>query len=91
MSASKEMVVYCFDTLLAHYNSEETPAPAFDGGQQYAYPSLYPSFILYMFTKKKNLIFLGCLRYLFPEADVEFFSLVVLYKKLISFLALFSC
>ncbi|KAI5648385.1 hypothetical protein M9H77_34390 [Catharanthus roseus] len=33
VSASKEMVVYCFDTLLAHYNSEETPAPAFDGGQ----------------------------------------------------------
>ncbi|CAB4299119.1 unnamed protein product [Prunus armeniaca] len=33
VSATKEMVAYCFDTLLAHYNSEEPPAPAFDEGQ----------------------------------------------------------
>ncbi|KAL0382729.1 UNVERIFIED_CONTAM: hypothetical protein Scaly_0560200 [Sesamum calycinum] len=26
------MVVYCFDTLVAHYNSEEAPPPAFDEG-----------------------------------------------------------
>ncbi|KAE8646635.1 hypothetical protein Csa_004840 [Cucumis sativus] len=33
VSANREMVVYCFDTLLAHYNGEEAPPPAFDGGQ----------------------------------------------------------
>ncbi|XP_015572725.1 uncharacterized protein At2g38710 isoform X2 [Ricinus communis] len=33
VSANREMAVYCFDTLLAHYNSEEAPPPAFDEGQ----------------------------------------------------------
>ncbi|RZB42814.1 hypothetical protein D0Y65_053415 [Glycine soja] len=33
VSANKEMVVYCFDTLLAHYNSTEAPSPAFDQAQ----------------------------------------------------------
>ncbi|XP_068660194.1 uncharacterized protein At2g38710-like [Aristolochia californica] len=33
VSANREMVVYCFDTLVAHYNSEQTPPPAFDEGQ----------------------------------------------------------
>ncbi|KAG6434191.1 hypothetical protein SASPL_105813 [Salvia splendens] len=33
VSANKEMVVYCFDTLVAHYNNEEPPLPAFDEGQ----------------------------------------------------------
>ncbi|KAK6164166.1 hypothetical protein DH2020_001030 [Rehmannia glutinosa] len=33
VSANREMVVYCFDTLVAHYNSEEAPPPAFDEGQ----------------------------------------------------------
>ncbi|KAI4347852.1 hypothetical protein L6164_008629 [Bauhinia variegata] len=33
VSANKEMVAYCFDTLVAHYNSEEAPPPAFDEGQ----------------------------------------------------------
>ncbi|XP_022956210.1 uncharacterized protein At2g38710-like isoform X2 [Cucurbita moschata] len=33
VSANREMVVYCFDTLLAHYNGEEAPPPAFHGGQ----------------------------------------------------------
>ncbi|KAF7811503.1 hypothetical protein G2W53_032479 [Senna tora] len=33
VSANKEMVVYCFDALVAHYNSEEAPPPAFDAGQ----------------------------------------------------------
>ncbi|KAI3470649.1 hypothetical protein Pfo_027312 [Paulownia fortunei] len=33
VSANREMVVYCFDTLVAHYNSEESPPPAFDEGQ----------------------------------------------------------
>ncbi|KAJ0964357.1 hypothetical protein J5N97_029479 [Dioscorea zingiberensis] len=27
------MAVYCFDTLVAHYNTEEAPPPAFDEGQ----------------------------------------------------------
>lgn len=44
VSATKEMVAYCFDTLLAHYNSEEPPAPAFDEGQQYSLsPPLFVS------------------------------------------------
>ncbi|KAL8538934.1 hypothetical protein ACS0TY_000797 [Phlomoides rotata] len=33
VSANREMVVYCFDTLVAHYNNEEPPPPAFDEGQ----------------------------------------------------------
>ncbi|KAF2318206.1 hypothetical protein P3X46_025221 [Hevea brasiliensis] len=33
VSANREMAVYCFDTLVAHYNSEEAPPPAFDEGQ----------------------------------------------------------
>ncbi|KAA8534566.1 hypothetical protein F0562_032083 [Nyssa sinensis] len=33
VSANREMVVYCFDTLIAHYNSEQAPPPAFDEGQ----------------------------------------------------------
>lgn len=32
VSANREMVVYCFDTLVAHYNSEEAAPPAFDEG-----------------------------------------------------------
>ncbi|GKU91530.1 hypothetical protein SLEP1_g5394 [Rubroshorea leprosula] len=34
VSANKEMAVYCFDTLLAHYNGEEAPPPAFEDGEQ---------------------------------------------------------
>nr|GMC61606.1 AMMECR1 protein [Ipomoea batatas]GMC65514.1 AMMECR1 protein [Ipomoea batatas] len=33
VSANREMAVYCFDTLVAYYNSEQTPPPAFDEGQ----------------------------------------------------------
>lgn len=33
VSASREMAVYCFDTLVAHYNSEHVPPPAFEEGQ----------------------------------------------------------
>ncbi|XP_019427679.1 PREDICTED: uncharacterized protein At2g38710-like [Lupinus angustifolius] len=33
VTAKKEMVVYCFDTLIAHYNSDQVPPPAFDDGQ----------------------------------------------------------
>ncbi|CAL1412652.1 unnamed protein product [Linum trigynum] len=33
VSANREMAVYCFDTLVAHYNNEEAPPPAFDEGQ----------------------------------------------------------
>ncbi|XP_021761321.1 uncharacterized protein At2g38710-like [Chenopodium quinoa] len=32
VSANKEMAVYCFDTLVAHYNSDQIPPPAFDEG-----------------------------------------------------------
>lgn len=35
VSANREMAVYCFDTLVAHYNSQDAPPPAFDEGQQY--------------------------------------------------------
>lgn len=37
VAANQEMVVYCFDTLVAHYNSEEAPPPAFDAAQQYLF------------------------------------------------------
>jgi len=33
VSANREMAVYCFDVLVAHYNSEQPPPPAFDDGQ----------------------------------------------------------
>lgn len=33
VSATKEMVVYCFDTLVAHYTGELVPAPTFDNGR----------------------------------------------------------
>ncbi|KAI3721761.1 hypothetical protein L2E82_32779 [Cichorium intybus] len=33
VSANREMVVYCFDTLVAHFNDEQAPPPAFDEGQ----------------------------------------------------------
>ncbi|XP_021730547.1 uncharacterized protein At2g38710-like isoform X1 [Chenopodium quinoa] len=32
VSANKEMAVYCFDTLVAHYNSDQIPPPSFDEG-----------------------------------------------------------
>eukprot|EP00252_Welwitschia_mirabilis_P009168 TRINITY_DN2151_c0_g1_i1.p1 TRINITY_DN2151_c0_g1~~TRINITY_DN2151_c0_g1_i1.p1 ORF type:complete len:236 (-),score=23.73 TRINITY_DN2151_c0_g1_i1:20-637(-) len=38
VSANKEMVVYCFDTLISHYTSDAVPPPAFDGGE-------YPFFV----------------------------------------------
>lgn len=46
VAANREMVVYCFDTLVAHYNSEQSPPPAFDGAQQYLslLPYLSPCF-----------------------------------------------
>ena len=34
VAANREMAVYCFDTLVAHYNSDDAPPPAFDEGQQ---------------------------------------------------------
>ncbi|MCL7025622.1 hypothetical protein MKW94_017010 [Papaver nudicaule] len=34
VSANKEMAVFCFDTLLAHFNnSQEAPVPAFEDGE----------------------------------------------------------
>nr|GMD52796.1 AMMECR1 protein [Ipomoea batatas] len=33
VSANREMAVYCFDTLVAHYNNDQAPPPAFDEGQ----------------------------------------------------------
>ncbi|KAJ0968109.1 hypothetical protein J5N97_025026 [Dioscorea zingiberensis] len=33
VAANQEMAAYCFDTLVAHYNSEEVPLPAFDEGE----------------------------------------------------------
>lgn len=35
VSANEEMAVYCFDTLVAHYNSDQVPPPAFEDGDQY--------------------------------------------------------
>ncbi|XP_078155959.1 AMMECR1 family isoform X2 [Carex rostrata] len=33
VSANREMVVYCFDTLVAHYSGEQPAPPAFEEGQ----------------------------------------------------------
>lgn len=33
VSASKEMAVYCFDTLVSHYTGDVVPAPGFEEGQ----------------------------------------------------------
>ncbi|KAJ3689570.1 hypothetical protein LUZ61_018734 [Rhynchospora tenuis] len=33
VSANREMAVYCFDTLVAHYNGEQPAPPAFEEGQ----------------------------------------------------------
>lgn len=33
VSASKEMAVYCFDTLVAHYTGDMPPPPGFEEGQ----------------------------------------------------------
>lgn len=30
VSANREMAVYCFDTLVSHFNSDDSPPPAFD-------------------------------------------------------------
>ncbi|WOL09540.1 hypothetical protein Cni_G18293 [Canna indica] len=32
VAANREMAVYCFDTLVAHYNSEQVPPPTFEEG-----------------------------------------------------------
>jgi AMME syndrome candidate gene 1 protein len=34
VSANQEMAVYCFDTLVAHYNGEQSAPAAFEEGQQ---------------------------------------------------------
>lgn len=33
VSANREMAAYCFDTLVAHYNSDQAPPPAFEEGE----------------------------------------------------------
>jgi hypothetical protein len=33
VSASKEMAVYCFDTLVSHYTGDVVPTPGFEEGQ----------------------------------------------------------
>ncbi|CAI9091375.1 OLC1v1026397C1 [Oldenlandia corymbosa var. corymbosa] len=33
VAANREMAVYCFDTLVAHFNGEQAPPPAFDEAQ----------------------------------------------------------
>jgi AMME syndrome candidate gene 1 protein len=32
--ATEQMAVYCFDTLVAHYNGEQPPPPVFEDGNQ---------------------------------------------------------
>lgn len=59
MSANREMVVYCFDTLVAHFNSEDAPPPAFDGGQQY---DINPfCFLLHVYIYIVCIIYVGFL------------------------------
>ena len=36
--ANREMVVYCFDILVAHYNSQKSPPPAFEDAYLYFVP-----------------------------------------------------
>eukprot|EP00271_Cylindrocystis_brebissonii_P005345 TRINITY_DN17352_c0_g1_i1.p1 TRINITY_DN17352_c0_g1~~TRINITY_DN17352_c0_g1_i1.p1 ORF type:complete len:209 (+),score=30.23 TRINITY_DN17352_c0_g1_i1:723-1349(+) len=38
VAANKEMAVYCFDVLVAHYTGDSVPAPSFEGGH-------YPLFV----------------------------------------------
>ncbi|KAJ6804576.1 uncharacterized protein M6B38_259985 [Iris pallida] len=33
VSANREMAVFCFDTLVSHYNGDQAPPPAFEEGQ----------------------------------------------------------
>lgn len=33
VSANREMVIYCFDSLVTHYNGEQVPPPTFEDGQ----------------------------------------------------------
>lgn len=33
VAASKEMAVYCFDTLVSHYTGDVAPPPGFEEGQ----------------------------------------------------------
>ena len=47
VSTNQDMAVFCFDTLVAHYNSEQPPPPAFDEAQQY-FSSTHFYFLLFI-------------------------------------------
>ncbi|KAI3997222.1 hypothetical protein MKX01_009066 [Papaver californicum] len=68
VSANKEMAVFCFDTLLAHFNnSEESPVPAFQDGQ-------HPLFVTWKKTVNGGEPRLrGCIGTLEPYALVDGF------------------
>ncbi|KAI0489063.1 hypothetical protein KFK09_028904 [Dendrobium nobile] len=54
VSANQEMVVYCFDTLVAHYNGEQAPLPAFEDGQHALRDRRFPP------VQAKELPYLEC-------------------------------
>ena len=77
VSANREMVVYCFDTLLAHYNGEEAPPPAFHGGQQYFLLSLSLSLYLFIYVRSAIVMWeFSCIFGFFRM--IEFVGLVIL-------------
>ncbi|KAL0358595.1 UNVERIFIED_CONTAM: hypothetical protein Sangu_0708900 [Sesamum angustifolium] len=72
VSANKEMVVYCFDTLVAHYNSEEAPPPAFDEGHQYGNsPSLISKRDAAFFHQHCSAVKFSCFVALADEWDFD--------------------
>ncbi|KAL2925555.1 hypothetical protein RDABS01_028542 [Bienertia sinuspersici] len=66
VSANKEMAVYCFDTLVAHYNSDQVPPPAFEEGEQ-------------RWLMEASLAFVGCIGTLEARALINGFRDYALY------------
>ncbi|XP_042375934.1 uncharacterized protein At2g38710-like isoform X2 [Zingiber officinale] len=52
VTANREMAVYCFDTLVAHYNSEQVPSPVFEEGhhalRDHRFPPIQPKELPYL-------------------------------------------
>lgn len=84
VSANREMVAYCFDTLVAHYNNEEAPPPAFDEGQQYGFHLSY---------SLNFVCFLWCEFYVIMRSHVHYFLMLELFllDLCICFILRFDC
>ena len=59
VSANKEMVAYCFDTLVAYYLDGPLPSPAFHEGQ-------HPLFVTWKILVDGELLLRGCIGTLEP-------------------------